>query len=81
MKIFMVGIVASGKTTLVRKLSNILKIKHYEIDYDGDDIADATIDSPYVPSNDKPTDYNYRFRAVSNSGLNSPWSEPFTKLQ
>ena len=32
MKILIVGIVASGKTTLARKLSCLLKIKHYEID-------------------------------------------------
>lgn len=32
MKILIVGIVASGKTTLARKLSNLLGIKHYEID-------------------------------------------------
>ena len=32
MKILIVGIVASGKTTLARKLSKVLGIKHYEID-------------------------------------------------
>ena len=32
MKILIVGIVASGKTTLARKLSKLLDIKHYEID-------------------------------------------------
>lgn len=32
MKILIVGIVASGKTTLARKLSKLLGIKHYEID-------------------------------------------------
>jgi adenylate kinase family enzyme len=32
MKILIVGIVASGKTTLARKLSKILGIVHYEID-------------------------------------------------
>lgn len=32
MKILIVGIVASGKTTLARKLSKLLNIKHYEID-------------------------------------------------
>jgi len=32
MKILILGIVASGKTTLARKLSKKLKIKHYEID-------------------------------------------------
>lgn len=32
MKILIVGSVASGKTTLARKLSNILEMKHYEID-------------------------------------------------
>lgn len=32
MKILIVGIVASGKTTLARKLSGLLDIKHYEID-------------------------------------------------
>lgn len=32
MKILIIGIVASGKTTLARKLSELLGIKHYEID-------------------------------------------------
>ena len=32
MKILIVGIVASGKTTLARKLSKLLDIKCYEID-------------------------------------------------
>lgn len=32
MKILIIGIVASGKTTLAEKLSNKLKIKYYEID-------------------------------------------------
>ena len=32
MKILIVGIVASGKTTLAKKLSKLLGIKHYEID-------------------------------------------------
>lgn len=32
MKILIVGIVASGKTTLARRLSKLLNIKHYEID-------------------------------------------------
>ncbi len=32
MKILIVGIVASGKTTLARKLSKLLNIKHIEID-------------------------------------------------
>ena len=32
MKILIVGIVASGKTTLAKKLAEILNIKHYEID-------------------------------------------------
>ena len=32
MKILIVGIVASGKTTLAKKLSKLLNIKHYEID-------------------------------------------------
>ena len=32
MKILIVGIVASGKTTLAKKLSKLLDIKHYEID-------------------------------------------------
>lgn len=32
MKILILGIVGSGKTTLARKLSNKLNIKHYEID-------------------------------------------------
>ncbi|MFT8319007.1 MAG: hypothetical protein ABF651_12150 [Sporolactobacillus sp.] len=32
MKIFIVGIVASGKTTLAQKLSSNLKIPHYEGD-------------------------------------------------
>ena len=32
MKILIVGIVASGKTTLARKLSKLLGIVHYEID-------------------------------------------------
>ena len=32
MKILIVGIVASGKTTLARKLSKLLGICHYEID-------------------------------------------------
>lgn len=32
MKILIIGIVASGKTTLARKLSKLLGIKHYEID-------------------------------------------------
>lgn len=32
MKILIIGIVASGKTTLAKKLSNKLKIEHYEID-------------------------------------------------
>lgn len=32
MKILIVGIVASGKTSLARKLSKLLDIKHYEID-------------------------------------------------
>ena len=32
MKILIIGIVASGKTTLARKLSNKLNITHYEID-------------------------------------------------
>ena len=32
MKILILGIVGSGKTTIARKLSNRLNIKHYEID-------------------------------------------------
>lgn len=32
MKILIIGIVASGKTTLAKKLSEKLNIKHYEID-------------------------------------------------
>ena len=32
MKILIVGIVASGKTTLAKQLSKLLGIKHYEID-------------------------------------------------
>lgn len=32
MKILILGIVGSGKTTIARKLSNKLNIKHYEID-------------------------------------------------
>ena len=32
MKILIIGIVASGKTTLARKLSNKFNITHYEID-------------------------------------------------
>ena len=32
MKILIIGSVASGKTTLARKLSQQLNIKHYEID-------------------------------------------------
>jgi adenylate kinase family enzyme len=32
MKILIIGIVASGKTTLAKKLSKEYKIKHYEID-------------------------------------------------
>lgn len=32
MKILIIGIVASGKTTLAKNLSRKLKIKHYEID-------------------------------------------------
>ena len=32
MKILIIGIVASGKTTLAKKLSKVLDIKHYEID-------------------------------------------------
>ena len=31
-KILIIGIDASGKTTLAKKLSNILNIKHYGID-------------------------------------------------
>ncbi len=32
MKILIVGIVASGKTTMARRLSKLLNIEHYEID-------------------------------------------------
>jgi len=32
MKLLIIGIVASGKTTLAKRLSNKLNIKHYEID-------------------------------------------------
>ena len=32
MKILIVGIVASGKTTMAKRLSKLLNIKHYEID-------------------------------------------------
>lgn len=32
MKILIIGIVASGKTTLAKKLEQQLNIKHYEID-------------------------------------------------
>lgn len=32
MKVLIVGIVASGKTTLARKISKLLGIKHYEVD-------------------------------------------------
>lgn len=56
-------------------------IKYYEVDYNNDDIADNTIDSHYVPTDGNQIGYEYRFRAVSNSGLNSPWSEPISKLQ
>lgn len=56
-------------------------IKNYEVDCNNDDIADITIDSHYVPTDENQIGYECRFRAVSNSGLNSLWSDPVVKIQ
>ena len=48
-------------------------IHHYEVDWDGDGIANQTITSNFIPW-DGYSSCNNRFRAVSNNGVESAWT-------
>ena len=49
-------------------------INHYEIDVNSDGVVDGTTGSNFIPQ-DGYNSHNTRFRAVSNSGVVSEWTE------
>ena len=78
-RIFIVGEIASGKTTLAKKISKILKIKHYELDNIAYKRRDIWTKADYSERKKKLNKIFQRKKWILEGFYSTPWTYPIYK--